>query len=86
VAVASDDGGSQPLLDAVVDSNGNLVVPADQLPVSLAPGQHAQLRLVSPPDTLFGVLPELPDLSWEDFEETSRAVHATVEAAVDPCD
>jgi hypothetical protein len=47
------------------------------------PGQHVQLRLVSTPSSLFGSLPDLPELSWEDFQEVSRAAQAHVEASVE---
>jgi hypothetical protein len=66
-----------------VDSNGNVVVLAAQLPQPVQPGQHVQLRLVLTPPSLFGALPDLPDLSWEDFHEASRAAEADVEASVD---
>lgn len=82
VAIAAG-GGIEPPLDGVADGNGNVVVPAAQLPEPIQPGQHVQLRLVSTPSTLFGVLPGLPELSWEDFQEASRAAQADVEASVD---
>lgn len=83
MARATDDGNTGPLLDGVVDGSGNVVVPAAQLPEPVEPGQHVQLRLVSSPETLFGVLKGLPDLSWEDFEEASIAAQADVEASAE---
>lgn len=53
-------------------------MPADQLTEPVQPGQHVHLRLISTPATLFGLLPNLPELSWEDFEEASRAAVAGV--------
>lgn len=81
--MASLASADDPLLDGVADSNGNIVVPADQLTEPVQPGQHVHLRLVSTPATLFGLLPNLPDLSWEDFEEASRAAIADVEASIE---
>jgi len=83
MARAAGEGNTGPLLDGVVDGNGNVVVPAAQLPEPVEPGRHVQLRLVSSPETLFGVLQGLPDLSWEDFEEASVAAQTDVEANVE---
>ena len=71
------------IVDAVVDGDGNLVVPASQLPEPLAPGVHVRLRVVSdargPRRSLYGALPDLPDLTWEDFERASRLAVADAE-------
>src|SRR4051812_44221055 len=50
-------GADEPLLEGIADSNGNIVVPAEQLAEPVQPGQHVHLRLVSTPATLFGLLP-----------------------------
>ena len=83
MALVARAEGAEPVLDGVGDANGNVVVPAAQLPTPVQPGQHVQLRLVSTPSSLFGSLPDRPDLSWEDFQEVSRAAQADVEASVD---
>ena len=81
--MASLASADEPLLDGVADINGNIVVPADQFTEPVQPGQHVHLRLVSTPATLFGLLPNLPDLSWEDFKEASLAAIADVEASIE---
>jgi hypothetical protein len=68
---------------AVVDDDGNVVMPSDQLPTQLTPGTHVQLCLVTGAPvarrSLYGALPSLPELSWEDFERASRLAVADVE-------
>ena len=59
--------------ELVVAADGS--IPADQLArLGLRPGTH--LRVVAersrPPEVLCGSLPELPELSWEDFERGSE--------------
>ena len=76
-------GSGEPLLDGVADSNGNIVVLADQFAEPVEPGKHVHLRLVSTPASLFGLLPDLPELSWEDFEEASEAAISAAEASVE---
>ena len=83
MALPAGVGRVEPLLDGVVDGDGNVVVAAAQLPEPVRPGQHVRLRLVSTPATLFGALPDLPDLTWEDFQEGSRAAQADIEASID---
>ena len=83
MALTAGAGSNEPLLDGVADADGNVVVPAGQLPEPVQPGQHVQLRLVSPPPSLFGSLPDLPELSWEDFQDVSRAARADVEASIE---
>lgn len=68
-------------VDAVVDEHGNAVIPAAKLPERLPAGSHIRVRLepaVAPRHSVEGVLPDLPDLSWEDFGAASRL--ATKEA------
>jgi hypothetical protein len=60
--------------ELIVAADGS--IPADQLArLGLRPGVH--LRVVAersgpPPGTLGGSLPDLPELSWEDFEQGSE--------------
>ena len=57
--------------ELVVASDGS--IPADQL-ARLGVGPGAHLRVVQTPatgDSFAGSLPNLPDLTWEDFEKAS---------------
>lgn len=60
--------------ELVVAADGS--IPADQLArLGLRPGTHLRVvaeRSVRPPETLGGSLPDLPELSWEDFERGSE--------------
>jgi hypothetical protein len=56
--------------DLVVAPDGS--IPADQLArLGVAPGARLRVVQTSQPRTLAGSLPELPDLTWEEFEEAS---------------
>jgi len=86
-AAANKD--SAPVVDGVVDDDGNLVVPSSQLPGHLSPGTHVRLRLVSDGPSgdrrsIYGALPDLPDLTWEDFEKASRLAVADTERRSSP--
>jgi hypothetical protein len=81
MALAGDGQGY--VVDGVVDDDGNVVVPAAELPGPLAPGAHVQLRVVTTPPArrrpLYGSLPGLPELTWTDFQRASRLAVADVE-------
>ena len=72
--VRVSDAGHLDELELVVSDDGS--IPAEQLAkLGVRPGAH--LRVVatastSPVSELDGSLPELPDLSWEDFEAGSE--------------
>jgi hypothetical protein len=59
--------------ELVVAADGS--IPADQLArLGLRPGTHLQVvaeRSVQPPGRLGSSLPDLPELSWEDFKRGS---------------
>ena len=61
-------------VELVVAADGS--IPAEQLArLGLRPGTHLRVlaeRSVQPPGTLGGSLPDLPELSWEDFERGSE--------------
>lgn len=62
-------------MEAVIDEDGNGVIPADQLPARLPVGTHLRLHL-DPVEargrSVEGLLPGLPEVSWEQFESASR--------------
>ncbi len=84
MSIVAGDSGDGQFLDGVVDEDGNIVVRAELLPSPMKPGDHLRLVLVPTHVSLFGTLPDLPDLTWEDFEEASRAAAADAEASVEP--
>lgn len=56
--------------DLVVAPDGS--IPAEQLErLGVSPGTHLRVVAASPPGTLAGSLPQLPDLTWEEFEQAS---------------
>ena len=60
---------------AIVDDDGNAVIPASQFPERLPAGTHVRVRVepvAAPRRSVEGTLPDLPELSWEDFEAASR--------------
>lgn len=78
-------GDADKVVEAVVDDDGNAVISSRQLP-KLSPGAHLQVHLHIEQvghASLRGLLPNLPDLRWEDFEAASSAARAEVEASVD---
>lgn len=62
-------------MEAVIDQDGNGVIPADQLPARLPEGTRLRLHL-DPVGArrrpVESVLPDLPYVSWEQFEAASR--------------
>lgn len=57
-------------LDLIVAPDGS--IPADQLErLGVSPGAHLRVVQTSQPGTLAGSLPELPDVTWEEFEQAS---------------
>lgn len=70
---------SEPLtvaaLDAIIDDEGNAVISVRQLPVRFPAGTHVRVWLepvAAARGSIEGALPDLPDLSWEDFEAASH--------------
>jgi hypothetical protein len=64
-----------PVVDAIVDDDGNAVIPAAQFPERLPAGTHVRVRVepvLAARRSIEGTLPDLPELSWEDFEAASR--------------
>ena len=77
---------------AVVDDDGDLVMPvvrAAQLPERYPSGSQVAVDVVVPlavrPKRLpvENVLPDLPELSWEDFEQASQAATSDAERGLD---
>jgi hypothetical protein len=63
------------VVEAVIDQDGNGVIPADQLPVRLPAGTHVRVHLDpvgARGRSVEGLLPDLPEVSWEQFEAASR--------------
>jgi hypothetical protein len=63
------------VLDAVVDDDGNAVIPAARFPERLPAGTQVRVwvePLIARRRSVEGTLPDLPELSWEDFEAASR--------------
>jgi hypothetical protein len=63
------------VVDAIVDVDGNAVIAAAQFPRRLPAGTHVGVGVAPVAATrrsVEGTLPDLPDLSWEDFEAASR--------------
>ncbi len=75
------NGGSA--VEAVIDEDGNGVIPAEQLPSRLPAGTHLRVY-VEPFGTggrsVEGLLPRLPEVTWEQFEEASRVASEEAEA------
>lgn len=72
---------AEQLFEAVVDAEGNAVISSRQLP-KLAPGAHLQVQVHLGHEAgtpLRGSLPNIADLTWEDFVEVSKAARADVE-------
>lgn len=70
-----EPGADPAVVEAVVDDEGNAVIPAEQLPERLPAGTHLRVHLepvVASRRSVEGLLPDLPELSWEDFEAASR--------------
>jgi hypothetical protein len=80
-----EPSGNEPAIDAVIDENGNAIIPAERLPRKLPPGTHLRVHLEAPVEgvrrRIEGLLPNLPDLSWDDFEAGSRLAIKDVDAA-----
>jgi len=71
------------IVEAVVDDDGNAVIPASQLPERLPAGTHVRVHLepvVASRRSVEGLLPDLPELRWEDFEAASRLATRDAEA------
>jgi hypothetical protein len=77
--------GDEPAIEAVIDEHGNAVILAEQLPRGLAPGTHLRVHVEEPAARarrrIEGLLPDLPALSWEDFEAGSRLAVDEAKAA-----
>lgn len=57
--------------ELVVGPDGSIA--ADQLArIGAAPGAHLLVLPTGPAGTLAGAMPDLPDLTWEDFERGSQ--------------
>jgi hypothetical protein len=70
-----EPGADPPAVEAVVDDEGNAVIPAEQLPERLPAGTHLRVHLeavVASRRSVERLLSNLPELSWEDFEAASR--------------
>jgi hypothetical protein len=79
-------------VEAVVDDHGNLVmpvVPTERLARRYPSGSQVAVDVVVPvaaqPKRLpvENVLPDLPELSWDDFERASQAATADAERGLD---
>ena len=71
------------VVEAVVDDEGNAFIPAEQFPERLPAGTHVRLHLELVTVSRRGVeglLPDLPELSWEEFESASRLAVRNAEA------
>ena len=72
-------------LELIVSADGS--IPADQLAfLGIVAGTHLRVVREEPvrtSRTLRGLLPELPDLTWDDFEVASREAQADVAASID---
>lgn len=73
------------IVELIVAEDGS--IPADQLtPLGIRAGSHLRVLREDPVTTsrtLRGVLPDLPDLTWDDFEVASRAAQADMVASTD---
>ena len=79
----SEPGFDPAVFEAVVDDEGNAVISAGQFPERLPPGTHVRLHLellAAPRRPVEGLLPDLPDLTWENFEAASRLAVQDAEA------
>jgi hypothetical protein len=68
----------------VIDENGNGVIPAQQLPGRLPAGTHFRVYVEpfeTPRRPVEGLLPGLPELTWEEFETGSRLATQEAEAS-----
>jgi hypothetical protein len=68
-------------VDAVIDEDGNGVIPAEQLPRRLPAGTHLRVYVETfgtRRRSVEGILPGLPEVSWEQFKDASQV--ATQEA------
>jgi hypothetical protein len=71
------------VVEAVVDDEGNAFIPAEQFPERLPAGTHVRLHLelvTASRRAVEGLLPDLPELSWEEFESASRLAVRDAEA------
>ena len=80
-----EPSGNEPAIEAVIDEDGNAIIPAEQLPRKLPAGTHLRVHLDGPVEgvrrRIEGLLPNLPDLSWDDFERGSRLAIKDADAA-----
>jgi hypothetical protein len=70
-------------VDAVIDDHGNGIIAAEQLPKRLPPGTHLRVHVEtmgSPRRSIEGLLPDLTELSWEQFEAASQLAVRDAEA------
>lgn len=69
--------------ELVVAPDGS--IPAEQLNrLGLRPGAHLRIVVAEPVEegaTVAGSLPNLPDLSWEDFERASEIARGDLNAS-----
>jgi hypothetical protein len=83
--IVLERSGDEPMIEAVIDEHGNAIISAEQLPRGLAPGTHLRVHVEEPVGRarrrIEGLLPNLPDLSWEDFEAGSRLAIDEAKAA-----
>jgi hypothetical protein len=70
------------VFEAVIDQDGNGVIPADQLPSRLPAGTHLRVhldRVGGRGGSVEGMLPGLPEITWDQFESASRLVAGDTE-------
>jgi hypothetical protein len=76
-----------PEAEAVIDEHGNGVIPADQIPGRPPAGTHLRVH-VEPfgisRRSVEGLLPDLPEVSWEQFKAASRLAAQDAEAGHGP--
>jgi hypothetical protein len=68
---------------AATNSKGNAVIPAGQFPERLPAGTHVRLHLelvAAPRRPVEGLLTDLPEFAWENFEAASRLAIEDTEA------
>ena len=72
-------------VEAVIDARGNGIIAAEELPRRYPPGTHLRVHVGGPVGrrrrSIEGALPNLPELTWEDFEAASRLATEDAEAA-----
>jgi hypothetical protein len=64
----------RPVYEGVVRDDGSLVVPSSEIrSLGLAPGDEVAVRILVPRRDMYGALADkIPDISLEEFEESSR--------------